>query len=647
MADTHKIGKWELICIVFNTLIYRIFTDYPINYFKNAGSAAWLNAIVFGLIFLIIFWAILCAYDKISDIGLIEYLNKKFGKIAYKAASLFACVISAYFSVSLLISVCFTLKTVTFNAMSSALVIILFVVGCGVAALCGRRAVCRIHSLFLIGIILTIALTVVLTTENAYVSNLFPMLGKGIENTFIRGFVTIGNYCGILLIFFLPTGNTKYSFKKTAFFSALAAVVLNIITILSISLNMSYELLPKLTVPIYPLTKAASIGKIPARLDFAYQWAFMTSAFLFLSLCFSVLSYGLKNLSFKLKHKSAAAVCLFLVLTLTGCNGAKEVEENAFVTAIGIDKGESDRYKYTFQISNPLSTGGGTSGEGEEKSESNESVDNIVIEAFDFGTAKNNLRSIVSKEIELSHLKLIVFSEETAKDGGLSHAEMLFVNREVRPSARVALTESAEKYLKGVQPTLEENTVRYYELFFGNRELPYAPVCLLTDFVGRSASIGFDAVVPYVTDNCLSGMGIFSDGILTDVVNKDDVVIYKLLCGELKDTTIRFDDKSAVLKNEKKPKINIDTEEEKIKIDIKLYVSSDLDIEKDLKERCERFLYHTSETECDILGLGRRIKKFFPTEIDWERFDWKTKFKNCNFFVDICIKNGEISKNLQ
>ena len=54
----------------------------------------------------------------------------------------------------------------------------------------------------------------------------------------------------------------------------------------SFSLNFSYELSEKTRYVLYPLTKGASIVKLPLRLDIAYVLSLIVSGILYLSLCF-------------------------------------------------------------------------------------------------------------------------------------------------------------------------------------------------------------------------------------------------------------------------------------------------------------------------------------------------------------------------
>ena len=63
MNDNNNIGKWELGCIIFNSLVFKLFLFYPKIYLHFGGSAAWLTAVFSGAVFLAFFWLIMLLYD--------------------------------------------------------------------------------------------------------------------------------------------------------------------------------------------------------------------------------------------------------------------------------------------------------------------------------------------------------------------------------------------------------------------------------------------------------------------------------------------------------------------------------------------------------------------------------------------------------
>ena len=162
-----------------------------------------------------------------------------------------------------------------------------------------------------------------------------------------------------------------------------------------------------------------------------------------------------------------AAIGLTAVISAMLLSGCMEREPNdlAYVVALGFDKAEApDNYIMTIQFARPTNI----SGSGGESGGSGQGiVENISVEAPNIYAGINLADHIVSKELSLSHAKLIVFSEDVAKEGVSDIMETFARNEELRPDIYLAVaTESAQEYLFKVKPVVEVNPARYYQLIY-------------------------------------------------------------------------------------------------------------------------------------------------------------------------------------
>ena len=159
------------------------------------------------------------------------------------------------------------------------------------------------------------------------------------------------------------------------------------------------------------------------------------------------------------------SVISVLSLLLSSCVG-EEPNEIGYITALGIDKGENG-FNYTIQFANPTKISGGASEEG---GSGGNIVENIVVEAPTIYSAISRADSIVSKDLSLSHAKIIVVSEEVAGEGLEGITDVIARNNDIRPDVYIAVAEDAGKYLEGVKPVIELNPVKYYQLTYENKK---------------------------------------------------------------------------------------------------------------------------------------------------------------------------------
>lgn len=159
--------------------------------------------------------------------------------------------------------------------------------------------------------------------------------------------------------------------------------------------------------------------------------------------------------------------CLILISILicsmfTGCFDSREVDDLAYVMGIGFDKGKSNLLRLTLQIAVPLAVGSGNESGG---GNGNKSVSITTIETPSIFSGLNMTNSFLSKQLELSHAKVLVFSEELAREGIQKYVNALKRFRGVRGNTYIVVSRgSAEEYLRSIKPVLEVNPAKFYEL---------------------------------------------------------------------------------------------------------------------------------------------------------------------------------------
>ncbi len=421
---------------------------------------------------------------------------------------------------------------------------------------------------------------------------------------------------------------------------------------------------------------------------------------------------------------------IFLILTLCGCFG-KEPNDISYAIAIGFDKAEDgENYNITLQFAKPTQISGGDSESG--GSASPQIVEDITVEAPTLYSAVNLADSIVSKHFFLSHVNLIVFSAEVAREGVGDIMETLSRSYDIRPNVYMAVAmEGARKYLSEVKPVLEVNPAKYYQLTYEANGAGGLPKSIIEEFYFMENLPDVDSVVPLAgvmkisdeessdeegssgskggsseegssdSEGGSSGGGSSgSEGgssesgseeneqssgqnqlqpqapvnnsgfefkvkdykageVAIDETNKSEAIgmavfkkdkmvgtfggieceLYNIMSGEHRDLFISLEGMTGkpvtvLLRDEKKPKINVDIENRRV--DINLYLESDLyslpvdekvedyieDFEKksgaNIEAACENLINTAfSEYDADILGLTRKAKRKFLTYGDF------------------------------
>lgn len=193
-------------------------------------------------------------------------------------------------------------------------------------------------------------------------------------------------------------------------------------------------------------------------------------------------------------NKTGRLTAMLLSLALcagvmAGCYDNREIEDLAYVIAIGIDEADGNNFSLTFQTAVPQAiTGGG--GEGTE-------ITSYKTDNFLAGLKKSS--QYLTRTINLSHTKIIVVSEAIARKGITAFVNGLQQGMQIRQDINIIVAaEGAKKYLESIQPKLTSNPSRYYELLFKSYESDFlVPNARLQDYLYRSKHQGAQPIAIY------------------------------------------------------------------------------------------------------------------------------------------------------
>lgn len=385
-------------------------------------------------------------------------------------------------------------------------------------------------------------------------------------------------------------------------------------------------------------------------------------------------------------------VIALLLFTLSGWYSEQNIDHLAYVVALGFDVGTDNKLKLSFQISVP--------GSSEESSGSSQSDSSIVttIECSSFNSGINLLNSYLSKESNLSHCKMIVFSEEFAKEGISDTLYTLMNNIEIRPDCNVLVSRcNADYFLKNSKPTLEKLSARYYEIAPTSSEYTgYTEGITLNDFfsgytdsmqncyailggINTQSTQSADASKTFEEQDSTNkadeslitgnnkienmGLAVFNGDTLVGELDGLETICHQIISNSLNscvisiqspfDTskTISFKVRLAKNTNNQVDLVNNSAYiTSKIKLEARILTmeensnylsSSELEelensLNSYLTSKLYDYLYKVSkEFKSDIDGFGKYVVQNFKTYDEWENFDWLNRFEDSFFYVTV------------
>ena len=409
--------------------------------------------------------------------------------------------------------------------------------------------------------------------------------------------------------------------------------------------------------------------------------------------------------------KKAVLIVVCFCFLLSGCSKSqREVDDYAYVIAIGIDKGENNNLKVTLSFANPNKIGGGSDKGGGSKDGGSENLINFTTESSGIFNSLNVANDNISKVVNLSHVKLIVFSKEIAKTGILKYVDGFVRELRVRPVTILAVCDKEpDEYLKKISPKLEVNPEKYINDLFEKEQTTFIVKTTLRDFYSFANSNVKDLCLPYLGSNdeeksieykeddkemsyniddnetsqtpkdtenksVVLGSAFFKGDKMVGTGSNVENLYNLLLMGKVKDVSYSIEDEDGFITElsitqRMKPEIKIDTSSYLPKAKINIFLEADImtiedrsvsdneylkieeKLNNDLKKNIEKYLDKTvRKLKVDTVGFGNKAKRNFLTWQNWEDYNWSEKFSNIMYEVNVdssVIRFGLLNKSLQ
>lgn len=377
-----------------------------------------------------------------------------------------------------------------------------------------------------------------------------------------------------------------------------------------------------------------------------------------------------------LKNIFILFIILIFISAFSSSYSSLNLDKLIYVLALGIDKGDNNQLEVTFQFSNPLSPDSA----GSEKAET---LSNTVT-ASSISSAINLANSYQERQLNLSHCKVIIFSEELAVEGISEEIYTLINDTQIRPSSNIVISKcSAKSYIKQTKPEVENLISKYYEMFAQSSKytghMPDATIgkffnslicntCEPFAILGNSSTNSSSVHGSNNIENI--GVAVFKNDVLVGKLNSNETIAFLNMRNAVDRFLISVPDPfnhnnyiDIYVTPLKSRKVDIDTSSSTPYINVNCYFSARIysmaenskylsdDVLAAISNSCNSYLeniisdylYKTSKNfKSDVNGFGNNATKNFLTTKDFENYNWNENYKNAFFKVnvDTSVKSG-------
>lgn len=376
------------------------------------------------------------------------------------------------------------------------------------------------------------------------------------------------------------------------------------------------------------------------------------------------------------KYIFIITIIFIFIFAFSSSYSSLNLDKLIYVLAIGIDKTPNNQLEVTFQFSNPLSPDSG----GSEKAET---ITNSVT-ASSLSNAINLANSYQGRQLNLSHCKIIIFSEEIASTGISDEIYTLINDTQIRPSSNIIISKCRAKYyIEQTKPEVENLISKYYETFAdSSRYTGHMPdatigkffnnlICKSCESYAILGNASNDKSAVQGSNNVENiGVAVFKDDILVGELNDIETIAFLSMKNKVDRFLISVPDPlnynnyiDIYITPLKSTKIKVDTSTPTPYVKVNCYFMARIysmsenskylsnDVLSIISNSCNsylesvilEYLYKTSKNfKSDINGFGTFATKNFLTSQDFEAYNWEENYKNSFFKVDVdtSVKSG-------
>lgn len=392
-------------------------------------------------------------------------------------------------------------------------------------------------------------------------------------------------------------------------------------------------------------------------------------------------------------------LCLCVValpFSIGGCYDRKELEQQAFVTIMGVDAAPNGLIDVTFEVAAPQAPGGGGGANAQSESRGPE----VTVRARTLSDALTTANSSIERTLSLTHLTLILFGESLAAKGLIDIAQSVSRYRQFRGTTLVGVsTGTAQATLKAFQPMLEKSPSRAAEsVTLVGKEQGVLPNTFLHDFLRTLELHHTSLLVPMFAVNQAvendskgesgipeqqlpktevgrlaraggnpvewGGAAVFRGDKMVDVLNGEEMRCVAIVSAKLKRTSMNFQDPvnpqdnvGISVRGESRPVYQV-TFGKPLRIDVYVPLEADVlntentvdysssEMRQRLQQSVEKQLGGEIKTlltrllvqdQADVIPISNTIRHRFPTHRAFANYPWEHNLKDVKISVKLDV----------
>lgn len=315
--ENTKIGVSEAIAFLTIIIVNFVVLDGAKSAIIITSSSAIINIIYVSAISLLISYLFFKLLNKFPTFDILDISNFLGGKIL---KFIVATIFLLYFisiSAGLLKNFAYSLQTIYYPFTNVFIIVLVFLIASLFISNLKYNAVFRSNLIILPLIIASILFLFFGNIKNYSFNNVFPIMGNGINSTFILGASNVFTFQSLAYLLFLPPYLKDVSkLKKITLISVLLSAFYFLISVASLLLLFYGYVSNESLMPLYSAVRYIEFGAFFQRLDSLFLIIWIISFISYLSITINVCSNILRKSFSTNKSKTVCSILIAITILI-------------------------------------------------------------------------------------------------------------------------------------------------------------------------------------------------------------------------------------------------------------------------------------------------------------------------------------------
>lgn len=318
--EKSKIGNFEAVAVILTIIINHSFLNLPKAIIDNQKSSTLLNLLYVSTIAILITIAVIKLFKNFPGFDIIDISDYLGGKVLKIILGILYFLFYLLAASTLLRSFCDNLKILYYPVSRIIFILFLFILALMINGNFNFNSLIRANMFIIPFVIMSILFLFFTNVKNFSFDRIFPILGYGIQPTFINGISNLFAFGGLTFIYFIPQNlKNPENFKNIALTAIILSALYLILSTSTIFFMFSSFAGIDEEMPLFNAVRYIEFGTFFQRLDAIFLLIWIMSLISYLTISTRLALNVFKKITNIKSEKSLVSPIGLLVLAISLC----------------------------------------------------------------------------------------------------------------------------------------------------------------------------------------------------------------------------------------------------------------------------------------------------------------------------------------